>query len=407
MKRVLTLALAALLAVAAYGDQTDGEDEPQAASLKEALAQGEPVVSFRYRLESVEQDGFDKDALASTLRTTLGYRTKPYKNFSVFLEAEDVTDIGTSDEYDNRGAGDAWNGVEDRPVIADPEGTEMNQAYLRWQNDDSTFTVGREEFNWSDQRFIGNVGWRQNHQTFDGATFLNHSLDKLDVTYQFIDNVNRIFRSNAPMQSHLLSGKIDLPVGAIDLYGLYLDYDEAVEQSTATYGLEWTGTHELEGGAKLLWEAEYADQQDAADNPNAISADYTHLVFGATLSPKLTIKAGWEILSGSPADGQFQTPLATLHKWNGWADKFLSTPDNGLEDLYLALNGKAGELSWIVVLHDFSSESAGIDYGTELDAQLSYKLSWGQTLALKAAQYDADQFATDTTKLWLYTTYQF
>ena len=33
-------------------------------------------------------------------------------------------------------------------------------------------------------------------------------------------------------------------------------------------------------------------------------------------------------------DGQLQTPLATLHAFNGWADMFLTTPANGLQDLY-------------------------------------------------------------------------
>ena len=34
----------------------------------------------------------------------------------------------------------------------------------------------------------------------------------------------------------------------------------------------------------------------------------------------------------------FQTLLATLHKFQGWADKFLTTPPNGIRDLY----GSAG-----------------------------------------------------------------
>ena len=29
-----------------------------------------------------------------------------------------------------------------------------------------------------------------------------------------------------------------------------------------------------------------------------------------------------------------QTPLATLHKFDGWADLFLTTPNKGLQDLY-------------------------------------------------------------------------
>src|SRR3546814_3293516 len=65
----------------------------------------------------------------------------------------------------------------------------------------------------------------------------------------------------------------------------------------------------------------------------------------------------------------FQTPLATLHAFNGWADRFLSTPGNGLEDIYVGVGGKHGQWNWQALWHDFSADRGGADYGTELDAQ--------------------------------------
>ena len=149
MKRIGALALifiASALPLAA-------DDEP--ANLKEALSKGDPEVTFNYRFEHVDEDRFDKDANASTLRTTLSYRTLPYKGFSLFLEAENVVDIGTEDQYNNAGAGSLNNGVGDRPVVADPEITEVNQTYLRWQNGATKIDLGRQEFKWSDQRYVG------------------------------------------------------------------------------------------------------------------------------------------------------------------------------------------------------------------------------------------------------------
>ena len=399
MTAALALALTLLVSDAASAE--DG-DEADADGLADALSGGEAEVTFRYRFELVERDDFDQNAEASTLRTTLSYRTRPWAGFGLFLEAENVVDLGTEARYDN-GA----NGVTDRPVVADAEITEVNQAYLRWDDGTTRLTAGREEFNWADQRYVGAVGWRQNHQTFDAFSAIATSLEKVDFTYLFVSNVNLVSGGNQPMSSHLGSAKIELPLGAVDLYGLYLDYDRVPTQSTSTLGLEWAGSREADGGVKLLWEAEYARQRDAAENPDTVEADYVHLMGGVSPGELLTAKAGWEVLSGSPEDGQFRTPLATLHKWNGWADLFLATPEDGLEDLYLGVEGRWGELGWAAIFHDFRAESASTPYGTEIDAQIDYRLPWGQLLGLKGAFYRADELAVDVSKVWFYTTYRF
>jgi len=54
---------------------------------------------------------------------------------------------------------------------------------------------------------------------------------------------------------------------------------------------------------------------------------------GGALLAGLTGLVGYEVLEGNGAIG-FATPLATLHAFNGWADMFLTTPANGLKDLY-------------------------------------------------------------------------
>jgi len=126
---------------------------------------------------------------------------------------------------------------------------------------------------------------------------------------------------------------------------------------------------------------------------------------GGTFKP-LTFKVGYEVLGGSEADGQFKTPLATLHKFNGWADRFLNTPTDGLEDLFLSLNGKVGPLAWTAVYHDFSAESSGTAYGDEVDIQILYTAPWKQEFGLKGAFYNADEFSTDVRKLWVFTTFK-
>ena len=129
-------------------------------------------------------------------------------------------------------------------------------------------------------------------------------------------------------------------------------------------------------------------------------------MFGAAFKP-VTVKVGYEVLGGSADDGQFLTTLATLHKFNGWADKFLGTPVDGLQDFYLDVGGKIGSVNWKAVYHDFSSDSEGIDYGTEFDFLLKYTTSWKQGFLLKGAFYEAKDFSVDTQKIWLATSWGF
>ncbi len=375
--------------------------------LREALTGGKVSVSLRYRFETVDQVPFDKDANASTLRTTLGYRTVPFKGFSLFLEAENVTAVFSDDSYSNAGAGSLNNRVRNRPVVADPEITEVNQAYLRFEKGETTLTAGRQTIALGDQRFVGPVGWRQNHQSIDALRVDTKVSGKVALSYAFLENVNRIFGDDKPMASHLLQATSELPVGKLTLYGFRLDYERSADTglSTLTYGAEYKGSHAV-GGVKLLWEAELAQQDDTADNRNHIDAGYLHGMAGVVSGP-VTVQLGLEVLEGSPGDGRFSTPLATLHKFNGWADKFLGTPTNGLEDLYLSVSGKTHGVGWKAVYHDFSAESSNADYGTELDLQVTHKTSWQQTFGLKAAFYNSDGFATDTDKVWLFTSYGF
>ena len=47
-------------------------------------------------------------------------------------------------------------------MVADPDGTEINQALLRYDHTKGNAVVGRQRINLDNQRFIGSVAWRQN-----------------------------------------------------------------------------------------------------------------------------------------------------------------------------------------------------------------------------------------------------
>ena len=384
------------------------EEDQEQLTLAEAVTKGKPILNFRYRYENVEEDdSFDKPAHASTLRTALGYRSLAWKGLSFLVEAENVTVIG-NDLYRNAGYGSLSNGVTDRPTVADPALTEINQAYLQWQNTDNKLQLGREEIIVGDARFVGNVGWRQNHQSFDAFTFANNSLQRVDVFYSYVSKVNRITGAVADMSSHLLNVGVKLgDVGKLTPYAYWLDYTQidSFGNSTSTWGAEFAGKYAVSDNTSVLYELEYAQQGDYADNPNSIDASYYFLMAGGAFKP-LTVKLGYEVLGGSESDGQFRTPLATLHKFNGWADRFLNTPTNGLQDLFLQLNGKFGPMAWTVVYHSFGADTGGAKYGDEFDFNLGYTAPWRQGFGLKGAFYNADEFSVDVSKIWVWTSFK-
>jgi len=219
--------------------------------------------------------------------------------------------------------------------------------------------------------------------------------------------VRRIFGDSRYLAGHVAEVKVKAKPAVVRAYALSLDWDDPMlaGASTLTFGAELSGSRALTHW-KALYELEYAVQSDTADNPSSIDADYLHAMVGAARDA-LTLRVGYEKLDGSDADGRFSTPLATLHKFNGWADLFLGTPADGLVDTYFQVSGKRGRTGWLARYHQFDAATGSANYGDEIDAQVTYKTSWDQTFALKAALYGADQFGVDTDKWMFWTTYSF
>jgi hypothetical protein len=407
----LALSIAALLQPAATLAAESATPAPQAAPASPAantlagLVQGGKVrAEFRYRLEYVDQDPFADEAYASTLRSRLGLDSGQWNGLSATLEFDNVTVLGDDDAYNS-----TTNGVTDRPVVVDPEYTEVNLAYLQYKQGDFTGVLGRQRITLDNQRFIGNVGWRQNEQTFDALTLKTSALAKTALQYSYIANINRITGPDEGSQPanyhgavHALNGKLELgALGAVTAFGYLLDLDNAAALSSSTFGLHWTGKAKLSEATSVNWTASYAAQSDYADNPNDYDADYFLVEAGATHG-RLGFKAGYEVLGGDDQPNHaFQTPLATLHAFQGWGDKFLTTPAAGVEDLYLGGSVTLGAVKLDLTWHDFAAEATNSNYGDEWNASATWKLGKNYDLLFKLADYSADEFATDTTKAWL------
>lgn len=101
------------------------------------------------------------------------------------------------------------------------------------------------------------------------------------------------------------------------------------------------------------------------------------------------------------------TPLATLHKFQGFADKFLATPGAGIQDFYLKVAGKFDKVGLTAFWHNLEAAEGGADYGTELDLVGSYKINKHVSALLKYSNYSSDGHASDTDKLWFMVTAKF
>jgi hypothetical protein len=375
-------------------------------SLQQAIAQTKPIIDLRLRYENVQQDGFAHEADAVTLRGRLGFQTGKAWNTQLLAEA-DLMWPWVSD-YNS-----TTNGKKQYPVVADPENYSVNRLQLTNTSiPDTTTVLGRQRINLDDQRFVGSVGWRQNEQTFNALRVTNGSLHDLTVDLTFFNKVNRIYGKDSPVgsyqgSSYLANVSYQTTPGKLTAFAYILDLDQAPTDSSRTYGLRFAGNHAWQG---ISWgySASYATQSEYANSPLNYSDDYKELELSATRSG-FSLTAGIELLAGNGTKG-FTTPLATLHKFQGWADKFLVTPANGVDDRYLSLGythkraGPFDTLSLAAVGHQFRSERLSIDYGSEIDlqAQVTYQ---HYAVMLKYADYNADAFATDTRKFWVQLEY--
>ena len=373
-----------------------------ASGFGEAMTSGTAALGLRYRLEHVDQERIGEQALASTARGRLTWDSGEYKSFTLGVEADYVFVAGI-DDYNS-----TENGRTQFPVVADPDGTDLNQAFVTYRTTSLVVTAGRQRINLGSQRFVGGVAWRQNEQTYD-ALRVRFSREGAVLDYSYVHNVNRIFGPGDGAQpgdwfgdSHFLRGTMKLAsdqnISAFT-YLMDLENDNGPANSNATYGVEYRGVFD-----RLMVDAAFAWQSDWARNPSPYDAIYYSLQGALELSP-VTLTLGYEVLGSDDGRAAFRTPLATLHKFQGWTDKFLITPAGGVKDIWFSVTGRVGRATVTGVYHDFSADEGGRGYGSEAGVALSYPLWNSLNLQFKLAHYDSDGYATDTTKVWFVVSY--
>jgi hypothetical protein len=389
-----------------------------------AIDAGNPLIDLRLRYENVDQANKPRNAAATTFRARVGYQTGQYFGFSALGEFDFVQHLGPRHYFDSIGGGSSAL----YPTIPDPDMTALNRLQLTYSMrltdtgadnmPDLRLTIGRQRIIFGDARFIGNAAWRQHEQTYDGVSLANTSLPGTTLTYAYITRVNRVFGPNSPVgsydsHSHLFDAVYGglLPAFKLEVYGYLLDLRQAPTLSTATYGLRGEGSFDLGNGFAATLNGAYARQNDYAKNPLHIALSY-YLGEAGIGYQGLTALMGYQVLQGNGAAG-FQTPLASLHPFQGWAETFLTKPANGIEDFYL--KGGYGftaapffdKVTASIVYHDFSAEHITADYGSEWDAMVEAQLDNTVTIGTAYANYRGAGPFPDKAVFWAYAGYRY
>jgi hypothetical protein len=384
----------------------------QSNSIMQALGKGWANLDVRLRHEGVEQLNNLEDATGLTLRTRLTYRTGKYKNFYGVIEMEDSRHVAGINDYSVPATG--FN-TGTYSVIADPETTELDQAYVQYAKNNLKIKAGRQAIKHDAQRFVGDVGWRQDRQTFDAVTLTHSSSKDIQLTYSYVQKRNRIFAEETDVASkdHLFNAYMKTDMGKLVGYAYLLELDDGSVNSIDTYGASLRGNTVLNslglngknGRSKLRYAVEYATQ-DSTKN-REFSATYMMAEASADIN-KITYKLTYEVLGSDAGSYGFATPLATLHKFNGWTDTFLTTPAQGLVDISGTVSGRFQKGKWIAAYHAFSADEPTNnidDFGTEINLQYIHPIEKNVSVGIKYADYSAGDAATgkvDTQKLWFW-----
>jgi hypothetical protein len=410
-------------------------------SILDAIISGHPVVDLRARYENVQDLGKTaQTGEAGTLRARLGYETGSWNGLLVQADFDQLWLLGG--DYNS-----TRNGKTAFPVIADPAMTALNRLELSYVSDfDTKFVLGRQRLVLGNARFVGNSGWRQHEQTFDAISAVNNSIPDFIFTYGYLYRVNRVYGPDLPApsntataatgqansyksDSHILNGVYTGVTGLrLEGYAYLLALSApgyavlpaqrtATDRlSTATYGLRVDYGLPIDAEIAAKFSAEFSHQTDYANNPLSFALNY-YLGEGSATWRGFRSLAGYEVLEGNGTIG-FSTPLATLHAFNGWADLFLTTPANGLRDLYVQTGYSLPldefglkSLNPALIYHRYTNDVLDAGIGTEWDAQAELVADTRLSFLLKYANYQGSGVAAggfpDKSIVWLQTAWKY
>jgi len=366
-----------------------------------------PLIDIRARYEFGDVDGFDPSH-AFTTRERLGFKTMNWNGLSLLAEGEFTQSI--VDDY-NSGDPQAHPVDPANTTISDPENYELNQLYGQYSAFETTVRVGRQKIIYDNAAFIGNVGWRQNEQTYDAASISSKYFEDLTLNYAYVNRVNRIFGTEATNFGRAAEGDINLLNASytgikgvtLGAYAYLMDFDDAPPGwDNQTFGVSAKG--KVCENLVLYGEFAWQNQAGPLDNDDAI---YGHTYGTLTFLKDQTVTLGFEYL-----DAGFQTPLATVHAFNGFADVFagprIAGTLPGLADLYVAHTVPIfWDIKWTNAFHAYGDNTISTDLGWEYNSVLAKKFSDNFSGIIEISHFETESLFPTTTRASLGVTYTF
>jgi hypothetical protein len=401
MRRLQQAILSAGLGLASIFAQAAAQEVPYVSS---------PYLDLRYRNSTLNSDKFDNSGHANTLRLQLGYLWAITPHWGAYVEGARVWSL-FGHQYD-----DTTGRYTPYPAEADPQSTELSNAWLGYRDDRVDVRVGRQYIRLNNQRFLAQNAWRQNPQSFDAVTSAFRIASGTVLTYDWLRQVNRTVGADFPdvtqrrwrLNGHVVQLEQTLPLGKLAGYAILIRNNTLAANSVRTTGARWTGSVPLQQHATTLsWTVDVANQQDYANNPQHFSLPY-HLAELNYGLPAVSVRVGEEGLGGN-GHNAVNIAYGSGHPFDGWVGEF-KVPVHGLRDRYGGLFGALPwkGTSWQVTYHNFDRyDGRGTRYGDEIDMGVLAKLDRQFSLELQYGNYRARSYAVDEHKVWLLAEYKF
>jgi hypothetical protein len=383
---------------------------------------GAVKIDLNYRYENVNQDNVRVPPLrgiplpdarqpdtanANTVRLRLGLLSPVFHGLQGYAEYQGL--YAMQSDYNS-----TRNGKTGYSIIADPYVNELDQLWISYAGiPDTLIKGGRQVIQLDDQRFIGNVGWRQLQQTYDSVliTHNNQQLFGLTVNAGYIGRSKTITGTTEGLTAPILNVNYKLgDYGNLVGYAYWLDFtDPDVNfKSNQSYGIRLTNfqkpgdSFKLSDNYGLVYTAEWSIQSDYQNSPRDYTVNRYNLMGGFT-AYNFTFQGAMEQLDGVGQNQAFITPLGTNFAFQGWADQFLITPNDGIRDVFGTIIStlNRGDITLMGIYHNFYDDTGNIHYGKEWDFRAIKKFGKHYSLLAQYAYYDADQYSTDTQKIWV------
>lgn len=402
--------------LAAAGSAVAGE-----AGIAKPFKEGSIILDARARIEVVDNaDPALEKARASTFRLRIGYETGVYRNFKFLLEGEFVQRAGLVT------FNDTVNGKTGFAVVADPNVAQLNRAQLTYTGIPDTIVIaGRQRITLGNGRFVGSDGFRQNEQTFDAVRIINRSFADSTLSYTFIGGVNRILGGGSQVgrftgQTHLFEASYSaLPLGTLTGFAYLVDLEQAPELSSKTFGARLVGIRHPSQRIRITYGVEVATQRSYAGNPGEFDLGYFMGEVGAAYEGEreaISLTGRIEWLDGDgpndPMKG-FATPLASLHAFQGFADQFVTTPANGIQDaqFIVAYDMKALKFAKNIRIsawyHKYSLVARSGSLGREVDLAVTTSFTDRLALTVQYADFNAGADGTERDREIIWATLAF